>query len=87
MHRHRLADNQSIADQLADRLSGVGVGDLRGLIGVQPDLALATADHGGREALLCAKVDPIQRGPLAGIIRVDWSSLHVGTEASSQYAL
>jgi hypothetical protein len=58
VHRHRLADDQAIADQLADRLPGVGVRDLRALVGVEPDLALATADHGGREALLGAEVDP-----------------------------
>lgn len=59
VHRHRLTDDQAIADELADRLPRVGVGDLRDLIGVEPDLALATADHGGRETLLGEKVDPV----------------------------
>lgn len=61
VHGDRLADDEAIADELADGLTGVGIGDLVDLVGVKPDLALATADHGGREALLGAKVDPIQR--------------------------
>lgn len=58
MHGDRLADDEAIADELADGLAGVGVGDLGHLIGVEPNLALAAADHGGGEALLGAKVDP-----------------------------
>jgi hypothetical protein len=42
-------------------LAGVGVGDLAGLIGIEPDLALSAADDGGRQALLGCKVDPIVR--------------------------
>lgn len=34
MHRHRLADDQPIFDQLSDLLTGVGIGDFIGLIGV-----------------------------------------------------
>ena len=60
MHGHGLADDEAIADELADGLAGVGVGDLVHLIGVEPDLALAAADHGGGEALLGAKVDPVR---------------------------
>lgn len=60
MHGHGLADNKAIADELADSLAGVGVGDLVHLIGVEPNLALAAAHHGGGEALLGAKVDPIE---------------------------
>lgn len=59
VHGDGLADDEAIADELADGLTGVGVGDLIHLIGVEPNLALAAADHGGREALLGAKVDPI----------------------------
>ena len=59
MHGDRLADDQAIADEFADGLTGVGVGDLGDLIGVKPNLALATANHGGGEALLGAKVDPV----------------------------
>lgn len=58
VHGDGLADDEAIADELADGLAGVGVGDLVHLIGVEPDLALAAADHGGGEALLGAKVDP-----------------------------
>ena len=57
VHGHGLADNEAIADELADGLAGVGVGDLVHLIGVEPNLALAAAHHGGGEALLGAKVD------------------------------
>lgn len=59
VHGDRLADNEAIADQLADRLTRVGVGDLVHLIRVEPHFALAAADHGGREALLGTEVDPI----------------------------
>lgn len=58
VHGDGLADDEAIADELADSLAGVGVGDLVHLIGVEPNLALAAADHGGGEALLGAKVDP-----------------------------
>lgn len=58
VHGNGLLDDEAIADELADGLARVGVGDLGHLIGVEPNLALAAADHGGREALLGAKVDP-----------------------------
>jgi hypothetical protein len=61
VHGDGLADDEAILDELADGLAGVGVGDFAHLIGVEPNLALAAADHGGREALLGAKVDPIER--------------------------
>ena len=60
VHGDGLADDEAIADELADGLTGVGVGDLVHLIGVEPNLALAAADHGGGEALLGAKVDPVE---------------------------
>lgn len=59
VHGDGLADDEAIADELADGLAGVGVGDLIHLIGVEPNLALAAAHHGGGEALLGAKVDPV----------------------------
>ena len=59
VHGHGLADDEAIADELADGLAGVGVGDLVHLIRVEPNLALAAAHHGGGEALLGAKVDPV----------------------------
>lgn len=61
MHGDGLADDEAILDELADGLAGVGVGNLAGLVGVEPDLALSATDHGGREALLCAEVDPIEK--------------------------
>lgn len=64
VHGHGLADDEAIADELADGLAGVGVGDLVHLIGVEPNLALAAAHHGGGEALLGAKVDPVEQGTL-----------------------
>ena len=42
-------------------MAGVGVGDLAGLIGIEPDLALSAADDGRCEALLGGEVDPIVR--------------------------
>lgn len=62
VHGHGLADDEAIADELADGLAGVGVADLVDLVRVQPDLALAAADHGGGEALLRTEVDPVESG-------------------------
>lgn len=61
MHGDGLADDEAIADELADGLAGVGVGDFADLVGVEPDLALAAADDRGREALLRAEIDPGSR--------------------------
>jgi hypothetical protein len=61
VHGDGLADDEAIADELADGLAGVGVGDLAHLIGIEPNLALAAAHHGGGQALLGAKVDPVKR--------------------------
>jgi len=61
VHGDGLADNEAILDELADGLAGIGVGNLAGLVGVEPDLALAAADNGGREALLSAEVDPVEQ--------------------------
>ena len=52
MDSHRLPDDQPIFDQLPDLLAGVGIGDFIGLIGVQPDLLLATAKDTGGKPLL-----------------------------------
>lgn len=60
VHDNGLADDKAITDELADGLARVGVGDLGDLIGVEPNLALAAADHGGGKALLGAKVDPVE---------------------------
>ena len=60
VHGDWLADDKAISDELADSGTGVGVGDLVDLIGVEPDLALSAADYGRREALLRAEVDPVR---------------------------
>lgn len=60
VHGDGLADDEAILDELADGLARVGVGNLAGLVGVEPDLALAAADNGGRKALLRAEVDPVR---------------------------
>ena len=44
VHGDGLADDEAIGDELSDRLTRVGVGDLALLIGVEPNLALAAAD-------------------------------------------
>jgi len=58
VHCDWLADDEAISNELADGLTGVGVGDLGDLIGVEPDLALSASDNGGRKALLGTKVNP-----------------------------
>jgi hypothetical protein len=61
VHGDRLSDDKAICNELSDGLTGVGVGDLAGLVGIKPDLALSAADDGRREALLGGEVDPIVR--------------------------
>ena len=61
MHGDGLSDNETICNELSDGLAGVGVGDLAGLIRIEPDLALSAADDRRREALLGGEVDPIVR--------------------------
>lgn len=58
MHSYGLADDEAIADEFADGLAGVGIGDLVDFVRIEPDLAFATADDGCRQALLSSKVDP-----------------------------
>lgn len=52
VHRHGLADDEAIGNELADGLARVGVGDLALLVGVEPNLALTAADDRRGEALL-----------------------------------
>ena len=59
VHGHGLADDEAIADELADGLAGVGAGDFGDFTGVEPDLALAAADDRGSEPSLGAEVDPV----------------------------
>jgi hypothetical protein len=59
VHGDGLADDEAIADQFADGLARVGVGNFVHLTGVEPDLALAAADDRGGEALLRPEIDPV----------------------------
>lgn len=52
VHGDGFLDNESIGEEFADGLAGVGVADFAHFVGVEPDLALAGASYGGREALL-----------------------------------
>ena len=65
MHSDLLANDETIRHELADSLAGVGVGDFVHFIRIEPDLALAAANDGGREALLGAEIDPGKQYPLA----------------------
>lgn len=70
VHGNGLADDEAIGNELADGLTGVGVGDLAGLVGVEPDLALTAANYGGSQALLSTEVDPVD-GILSAICAMD----------------
>jgi hypothetical protein len=54
-----LFNNKSILSKLANALAGVGGGDFRGLVGIEPDLALAHAEDRRSKTLLSAEVDPV----------------------------
>jgi hypothetical protein len=60
-----LLDDQAIGDELANGLTGVGVGDFVDFVGIEPDLALSAVGDRGREALLGAEVDPARGSGLA----------------------
>ena len=70
VHGDGLADDEAIADELADRLAGVGVGDLVDLVGVEPDLALTAVGYGGGQALLGAEVDPVGEVVLVSAVQL-----------------
>lgn len=70
VHGDGLSDDEAIGNELADRLAGVGVGDLVDLVGVEPNLALTAAEDIGREALLGNQVDPVKQ-------EIDMSAFHV----------
>lgn len=62
VHGDGLSDDEAICDELSDGLAGVGIGDLAGLIGIKPDLALSASNNGGSEPLLGGEVlNPIVR--------------------------
>lgn len=69
VHGDGLSDDEAIGNELADRLAGVGVGDLVDLVGIEPNLALTAAEDIGREALLGDQVDPVQQ-------KIDMSAFH-----------
>uniref|UniRef100_A0A1W7R4X6 Secreted protein n=1 Tax=Aedes albopictus TaxID=7160 RepID=A0A1W7R4X6_AEDAL len=52
VHHDGLLDDQTILDQLADALAGVGVSNLVDFVRIQPDLLLATSHNRGCEPLL-----------------------------------
>lgn len=58
MHGDMFAYDEAIGYKLSDCLTRVGIRDLRNLIWVKPDLALATTNNGGGKPFLCAEVDP-----------------------------
>lgn len=72
VHGDGLSDDEAIGHELADRLAGVGVGDLVDLVGIEPNLALTAAEDIGREALLGDQVDPVQQ-------KIDMSAFHTST--------
>ena len=45
MHGDGLADDEAIGHEFADRLTRVGLTDFGHFVGIEPDLALATAYH------------------------------------------
>jgi hypothetical protein len=69
VHGNRLADDEAICDKFADGLAGVGIGDLVDFIRIEPDLALAAADNGCRQALLSSKVDPTDAISLVEVVQ------------------
>jgi len=52
-----LLDDEAIFVELTDTLTGVGIADFGKLIGVEPNLAFATAKYGSGEPLLHAKTN------------------------------
>jgi hypothetical protein len=52
MDSHRLPDDQPVFDQLSDLLTGVGIDDFIGLIGIQSDLLFPTAEDTRGKPLL-----------------------------------
>ena len=46
MNGHGLLDDQTVLDELADVLPGVGIGNLVDLVGIQPDFVFAAFHHG-----------------------------------------
>jgi hypothetical protein len=53
-----LADDKTVLDELANVLARVGIGDLIGFVGVEPNLSLTTLENAGSKFLLASKVNP-----------------------------
>jgi len=68
VHSDRLSDDESICNELADGLAGVGIGNFADFIRVEPDLALSASNDRCRETFLGGEVDPIVKGRLAIIL-------------------
>lgn len=60
VHGDWLADDESISNELANGLSGVGIADLVRLVGIEPDLSLSASNNRRRKALLGTEVDPVK---------------------------
>lgn len=71
MHGDLFADDEAIGDELANGLTGVGIGYLADLIRIKPDLALTTANDGGGQSLLSTEIDPDGDDGLAGALRAN----------------
>ena len=56
MHNGGLLDDEAISVELADVLARVGVADFCGLVGIEPDLALAAVENFGCKLLLGTKI-------------------------------
>ena len=59
VHGNGFTDDEAITNEFADGLAGIGVGDFVHFVRIEPDLALAAANHGGCEALLRPEIDPV----------------------------
>lgn len=77
MHGDGLADDEAISYKFADGLARVGIGDLAGLVGIKPDLALSASDDRGSQTLLGSEVDPIEMAKSA-LVRGDDNSEGLG---------
>ena len=59
MHNGGFFHDEAVSVEFADVLTGIGIADFGGLVGVKPDLALAATDYGSSEALLRPEIDPV----------------------------
>lgn len=64
----RLLDDGAVLVQLSDSGTRVGLSDLGGLVGVEPDLSLADADDASSESLLSSEVSPNSVSGCQGVV-------------------